>query len=64
MFKNYLKINLRNIRKFKGHSFINIAGLAIGMAVCILIFLWVQDEWSFDRFHKNADVIYRVTLHS
>lgn len=60
MFKNYLKVALRNIRKHKGYSFINIAGLAIGMACCILIFLWVQHEVSFNRFHKNADNIYRI----
>ncbi len=62
MFKNYLKIALRNIRKHKGYSFINIAGLAIGMAACILILLWVQDELSYDWFHKNADQIYRVVF--
>jgi putative ABC transport system permease protein len=60
MFKNYLKIALRNIKRQKGYSFINMAGLAIGMACCILLFLWVQDELSFDRFHENADEIYRV----
>ncbi|NIM57704.1 MAG: FtsX-like permease family protein [Candidatus Aenigmarchaeota archaeon] len=60
MLKNYLKIALRNIRRYKGYSFINIAGLAIGMACCILILLWVQDELSYDRFHENADYIYRV----
>ena len=60
MFGNYLKISIRNIRKHKGYSFINIAGLAIGMACCILIFLWVQDEISFDRFHENSDRIYRI----
>jgi putative ABC transport system permease protein len=60
MFKNYLKIALRNIRKYKGYSFINITGLAIGMACCILIMLWVQHELSYDRFHTNADLIYRV----
>jgi ABC-type antimicrobial peptide transport system permease subunit len=60
MFKNYLKIALRNIRRHKGYSFINIAGLAIGMACCILILLWVQDELSYDRFHENAGDIYRV----
>jgi putative ABC transport system permease protein len=60
MFKNYLKIALRNIKKHKGYSFINISGLAIGMACCILILLWVQDELSFDRFHENAEYIYRV----
>jgi putative ABC transport system permease protein len=60
MIKNYLKIALRNIRRHKGYSFINIAGLAIGMACCILILLWVQDELSYDRFHGNASDIYRV----
>lgn len=60
MFKNYLKIALRNIKRYKGYSFINIAGLAVGMACCILILLWVRDELSFDRFHHNIDNIYRV----
>lgn len=54
MFKNYLKVALRVLRRHKGFSFINIAGLAIGMACCILIFLWVQDEISFDQFHENG----------
>jgi putative ABC transport system permease protein len=61
MFKNYLKIALRNIRKHKGYSFINIAGLAVGITCCILILLWVQDELSYDRYHANADRIYRIT---
>jgi putative ABC transport system permease protein len=60
MFKNYVKVALRNILRHKGYSFINIAGLAVGIACCILIMLWVQDELSFDRFHKNSDHIYRV----
>jgi len=60
MFSNYLKIALRNLKKFKGYSFINISGLAIGMACCILIFMWVQDELSFNSYHKKADNIYRV----
>jgi putative ABC transport system permease protein len=60
MLKNYIKIAFRNILKHKGHAFINIAGLAIGMAVCILITLWVIDELSFDRFHDRADRIYRL----
>jgi predicted permease len=60
MIKNYLKVALRNITRHKGYSFINITGLAIGMACCILILLWVQDELSFDRFHENANDIYRV----
>ncbi|UCF85723.1 MAG: ABC transporter permease, partial [Desulfobacteraceae bacterium] len=60
MFLNYLKIIIRNIKKHKTYSAINIAGLSMGMACCILIFLWVQDELSFDRFHENVDSIYRV----
>ena len=60
MFKNYLKIALRNLKRHKGYSFINIAGLAIGMACCILILLWVQDELSYDRFHENGKDIYRI----
>jgi len=58
MFKNYLKISLRSIRKRKVHSFINIVGLAVGLACSILIFLWVQDELSYDRFHKNGDQLF------
>ena len=61
MIKNYIKIALRNIKKHKGYSFINIAGLAVGMACCILILLWVEDELSYDKYHKNADRIYRIT---
>jgi predicted permease len=60
MLKNHIKIAIRNLTKHKGYSIINIAGLTIGMACCILILFWVQDELSFDRFHKNADSIYRV----
>lgn len=60
MFKNYLKIALRNIKRHKGYSFINIAGLAIGMACCVFIMIWVLDELSYDRFHENAPDLYRV----
>jgi len=60
MFKNYLKIALRNIRRHKGFSFINIVGLAIGMACCILIVLFVRDELGYDSYHTQADQIYRV----
>ncbi|UCE08669.1 MAG: ABC transporter permease, partial [bacterium] len=62
MLKNYLKIAVRNLIKQKRYSLINILGLAIGLACFILIMLWVQDELSFDRFHKNADHLYRVTI--
>jgi putative ABC transport system permease protein len=60
MFRNYLLIALRLIKKNKLYSFINIFGLAIGLAACILILLWVNDELSFDRFHTKADQIYKV----
>ena len=62
MIKNYLKIAFRVIKKHKGYSFINITGLAVGIACCVLILLWVQDELSYDRFHKNYTEIYRTTL--
>jgi ABC-type antimicrobial peptide transport system permease subunit len=61
MIKNYLKIAWRNMIRHKAYSFINLLGLAIGMASSILILLWVQNELSYDRFHQNADQIYRVT---
>jgi len=60
MFMNYLRIALRNIRRHKGYSFINIFGLAIGLTCCLLILLWVQDELSYDKFHQNAENIYRI----
>ncbi len=60
MLKNYLKIAVRNISRNKLYSFINIAGLAVGMACFILIMLWIQDELSYERYNKNADRICRV----
>lgn len=60
MIKNYITVALRNIVRNKTYSFLNISGLAIGLACSIFILLWVQDELSFDRFYKNADNIYRV----
>lgn len=61
MFFNYLKIAVRNLLKHKGYSFINVSGLALGMACCILIMLYVQDELSYDRYHTRAGRIYRVS---
>ncbi len=61
MLKNYIKIALRNVRRHKVNSFINIFGLAIGLACSMLIFLFVRHEKSYDRFHEKADLIYRVT---
>lgn len=63
MFKNYLTIALRNILKHKFFSFINIAGLVIGMACCLLLFVYVQEELSYDTFHKDHEQIYRLGLH-
>jgi putative ABC transport system permease protein len=62
MLKNYLKIALRNIKRHKGYSFINIAGLAIGISCCVLMLMWVQDELSYDRFHENSRELSRVLL--
>jgi putative ABC transport system permease protein len=58
---NYIKVALRGIRRQKGYSFINIAGLAVGMTCVVLLLLWIQDELSFDRFHKNIDDIHIVS---
>ncbi len=63
MFRNYLTIAFRNLKKHKSFSVINIAGLAAGMACCILMLLWVADELSYDNFHKNSDNIYRIFRH-
>jgi len=60
MFRNYLKIAWRSLVKDKVHSFINIAGLSMGMAVAILIALWIWDELSFDTYHKNHSRIAQV----
>ena len=57
---NYFKLASRRIRRHKGFSFINIAGLAIGMACAIIILLWIQNELSYDRFHENRDSLFRV----
>ena len=62
MFRNYLKVALRNIRKHKIYSFINISGLSVGMACCILIFLYVSHELSYDRYHEAVDRVFRVVL--
>jgi len=62
MFRNYIKIAFRNLWKNKGYSAINIWGLAIGLATCLLITLFVVDELSYDKFNKKADRIYRVDI--
>jgi putative ABC transport system permease protein len=60
MFKNYLKITYRSMIKNKFYSLINVFGLSFGIACCILIFAYIGYEFSFDRYHKNADNIYRI----
>ncbi|MFC6103499.1 ABC transporter permease [Olivibacter domesticus] len=60
MLKNYIKIAWRNVFKNKKSSFINIAGLAMGMAVFVLIALWIWDELSYDKYHKNYDRIGQI----
>ncbi|MFT3935013.1 MAG: ABC transporter permease [Chitinophagaceae bacterium] len=60
MLKNFFKIAWRNLRTNKASSFINISGLAVGMAVAMLIGLWIYDELSFDKYHKNYDRIAQV----
>ncbi|MFA6085214.1 ABC transporter permease [Mucilaginibacter sp.] len=60
MFKNYLKIALRNLKNQKLYSLINISGLAVGLAVCMMIMLYVTHEMTYDRFHKNGDRIYKI----
>ncbi len=62
MYKNYFKISFRNMRKHKVYSGINIAGLSVGIACFMLIFLYVQDELSYDRYHEYAKDIYRVVV--
>jgi putative ABC transport system permease protein len=60
MIRNWFKIALRNIKRYYVYSIVNVIGMAIGMASVVLILLWVQNELSYDRFHKNADCLYRV----
>ncbi len=63
MLSNYLKIALRNIRKQKGYTFINIFGFTLGLTATLLILMYVVHEWSYDRFHVKSDRIYRITFH-
>ncbi|UCC41810.1 MAG: ABC transporter permease [Candidatus Aminicenantes bacterium] len=62
MLKNYLKIALRNFQRHKGYSLINIAGFAIGMTCCLLILIYVRHELSYDRYHKDVERIYRISV--
>src|SRR3954451_17598904 len=60
MFRNYLKTSIRNLWRKRGYSFLNIAGLAIGIACAALIFLWVEDELTFNHYFSNRDNLYNV----
>ncbi|MCK4784816.1 MAG: ABC transporter permease, partial [Desulfobacteraceae bacterium] len=60
MFIHNFKLSLRNIKRHKIFTFINVSGLAVGLACCMLLLLWVQDELSYDRFHEHGKHIYRV----
>ena len=64
MFKHDLLMAFRNFKRHKGYSLINVAGLAIGMACCVLILLFVKEELSYDKFHTKADQIYRIAFSS
>ncbi|GAB5519792.1 MAG: ABC transporter permease [Rhodothermales bacterium] len=63
MLKNYLLTAARNLRRKPGYSFINVLGLAVGVACCLLLLLYVRDELSYDRHHEHADSIYRVNMY-
>ena len=60
MLRSYLRIAYRTLKRHKGYAFINVFGLAVGLAACLLIGLYVRSELSFDRFHEKGDRIYRV----
>lgn len=61
MLKNYLKMSYRILIHNRTFSFINLAGLTLGLACSVLILIWVFDEWSYDKFHTNKDNVYRIT---
>jgi putative ABC transport system permease protein len=64
MILNYLRIFVRNFKRFPGHSFLTLVGLAIAIACCLLIFLWANHQWSYDKFHSDSDSLYKVITHS
>ena len=63
MLKNYLTTALRHMRRQPGYTFLNVAGLAVGMACCVLIGLYVLDETGYDRFHEKGDRVVRIVEH-
>src|SRR6476620_9763458 len=62
MFKNYLVVAFRSLQRNRAYSLINILGLTLGITACLLIGVYIWQETHFDRFHKNADRIVRVTM--
>lgn len=60
MLRNYLKVAIRNLGRQRAFTFINVTGLAVGITACLLIFLYVREELSYDRYHDNADRLYRL----
>ena len=64
MLRNYLLIAVRNLRRHLGYTFVNVLGLAIGIACCLLVFLYIRYEYSFDAYHEKGDRAYRLIAHS
>ena len=62
LLKSYFRITIRSMSRFKLSSILNIAGLTLGLTCACLVFMWVQYEYSYDRFHANADDLYRVVF--
>ena len=61
MLKKYIQYTVRQLLNAKNYAVINIFGLAVGIAACLIILLYINEEWSYDSFHEEADTIYRVT---
>jgi len=61
MLKNYLRVAVRNLRRHFGYTVLNVVGLAVGIACCLFLLLYVQDELSYDRFHEDAETVFRVS---
>ena len=64
MFRNYFLATLRNLRHQKPYALINLLGLGLGIGCCYLCVLYILHDWSFDRFHRDSDRIYRITMHA
>ena len=62
MLKNYLKIAFRNLLNNKGYTAINVFGLGLGLATCLLIVLYISDELRFDKHHRSADRLFRIAM--